>query len=244
VSEFDASAALAEIAALDAALAEPNTVQLLALLDAPKSMARLTQANLAAFELHLSSLADQEFVERLLRDPSKPANRQYVEATQHLAANYVLSAVPLLEHLRHHVTTNYPDTESRTRVQHQLGLEMGVEAYPGHVIVIRLRHMIAHRHLPTVRIVAGGEDGVFATPIIDRREVLEDTRCPRDVRRMLLELPTDELSLDHLILDDGRYVLEFAQWFFGIQALHHINELTPIARLMRRREQLVAETLA
>ena len=41
-----------------------------------------------------------------------------------------------------------------------------------------------------------------ATPVIDRRELLEDIRCPRDVRTMLLQLPTDDLSLDGLVLDE------------------------------------------
>lgn len=230
----------AELAVVDSELAEPEMVSRRVRFDGPKSMARLTAANVEAFDTHVSTLLDPNLAESLLARPHSASYVGYVERMQHLAANYFLSAVPLLEHLRAHVLANYPDKTNRTRVQFNRGFSVAVDRYDGHSVIVALRNMVAHRQLPTVRLIRGMHEEQQAVPIIDRRELLESSECKGAVRKLLQSLDRNELALDGLVLDDGRFVLEFADWFFRIEALHHSDEFMPMARLLERRERLVA----
>lgn len=234
----------AELADVNALLAGQDVIEVLARIDGSKSMARLTAANLAAFEHHVGLLGDDAFALDLLASPDSLEHHLYVERLQHLAANYFLSAVPLLEHVRNHVKRHYPDPDHQTRVQHDRGLKMAVHRYDGHNIVVRLRHMVAHRQLPTVRLVAGQHPQQRAAPTIDRRELLDDPDCKGKERKLLLSLPMDELSLDGLVLDDGRFVMEFVEWFFQIQSMHEGDAVIRIGRLRDRRERLLRELAA
>jgi hypothetical protein len=229
------------IAEIDELLSSPNSLLIRALIEGPKSMARLTYANLRAFVDCVDRLSDPEFAESLITDPHGSEHQAYVERLQHLAANYFLSAVPFLEQLERHVKANYPNEAHPTRVQHRLGLARSVKSYSGHVVVVQLRHMVAHRQLPTVRLVRSPHHEQSVAATVDRRELLADPKCRNPVRALLEGLPTDELSLDGLIRDHGDLVTEFADWFFRIQGLHHLAEILPIWKLQEERLRLVRE---
>lgn len=126
--------------------------------------------------------------------------------------------MPLLEHLKLHIETHYPDETSPVRVQHQLGLDRSVRSYDGHSVIVQLRHLVVHRQLPTVTLVRSPHLEQPAAPTIDRREILADERCRGSVRELLESLPGDVVSLDGLIRDDGHLVTTFVDWFFRIQA--------------------------
>jgi hypothetical protein len=70
----------------------------------------------------LALLADGEFSGRLLKQPETNESMAYVEQLQHGAANYVLSSVLLLEHIKHRVVTQFPDAAHKTRIQYEQGL--------------------------------------------------------------------------------------------------------------------------
>lgn len=229
---------LAELAAVDAQLAAPEVVDLLARVQGLHSMARLTAFNLSSFEEQVAQLSNASFSRQLLMEPRSQAHLQFVERLQHLMANYVLSAVPLLEHARSHVVEHYPDG-SPTRVQYERGLDMAINHDDRHKVIVQLRHQIAHRSLPAVTLIAGNHGEQVATPVIDRRPLLADRRCKGRVREILESLPMDAMSLDGLILADGSYVMEFVEWFAGIQAMHEIKALTPVGRLQQRREAIL-----
>jgi hypothetical protein len=202
------------------------------------SMARLTTANFEECLAHFEPLADPDFSRRLLDQPEAANSIAYVERLQHRAANYVLSSVLLLEHVKHHVVTKFPDPAHRTRVQHDRGLDIAVNRYEGHLVVVQLRHLIAHRALPRVRMEPGSHPEEIATPVIDRRQLLEDNKLKTGVRKILQRWPTDDISLSGLIRDDGMYVMQFVDWFAHIVAMHQIDEIVPIERLRRRRAEL------
>jgi hypothetical protein len=233
----------AEVASIDEQLAADAVTAVLTRVQGLHSMARLTAFNIAAFDEHISSLTDEAFVRSLLADPQSPAYTGFIERLTHLAHNYLLSAIPLLEHTALHVRTHYP-AGSRTRVQYERGLEMALDHSDGHRVVRQLRHHVAHRGLPPVTLVAEVHDGQFAIPVIDRRILLDDDKCRGRTRRILEGLPMDVMAFDGLILDDGHMVMEFAEWFYGIQALHALDDIMPIARLRQRREALLAELAA
>ena len=144
-----------ELAAIDEYLASTDVFETLDRVQGFHSMARLTTSNLAAFEAHLTPLADPAFAKQLLDAPTAPLSLQYVERLQHLAANYFLSAVPLLEHIKLHVEAHYPDPAHRTRVQYERGLDIAINRYSGHAVVIQLRHFVVHRALPRITMFPG-----------------------------------------------------------------------------------------
>lgn len=229
---------------IDRLLALPDAQKVVALLDGPKSMARLVNANLRDFKAHVHRLREGTLARSLVNDPFGDEHLNFVEKLQHLSANYFLSAVPFLEHLKRHVDSHYPQDTHPTRVQYRLGLDGSVSTYDGHAVVVQLRHMVAHRQLPTVRLVFSPHGEQPVAPTIDRREILADDRCGKALRTLLTSLHRDELSLDGLIRDDGRLVTEFADWFFRVQALHHRTEMMPIWRLREERERLVHQVRA
>lgn len=231
---------IARIAEIDGLLARPEAVRIQWLVDGPKSMARLTDANLRAFEAQVDRLADPPYADAIIDDPFGADHRLFVERLQHLAANYLLSAVPFLEHLELHVRTHYPDESQVPRLQYQLGLENSVRSYDGHPVVVQLRHMVVHRQLPTVTLVRSPHVQQPVAATIDRRELLADSRCRGAVRALLESLPDNEISLDGLLRDDGAHVMAFAAWFFRLQGTHHLEEIMPIWRLREERELLVA----
>lgn len=227
------------ITEIDQMLSSPQSLRIQALIEGPKSMARLTDSNLRAFLASVDRLADPQFAESIMADPHDDEHLAYVEGLQHLAANYFLSAVPFLEHLDRHVKANYPNEADPTRIQHRLGLERALLPYTGHTVVIQLRHMVVHRQLPTVRLVPSQHKEQPVAVVIDRRELLADRRCGRNVRKLLEELPTNQISLDGLIRDHGALLTEFADWFFRIQGGHHLDDILPIWKLREERLRLV-----
>ena len=229
------------IGEIDEILSSPDSLRIQALIEGPKSMARFTDFNLRSFLDAVDRLSDPQFAESLITDPHGAEHQAYVERLQHLAANYLVSAVPFLEHLDRHVMANYPNEAHPTRIQHRLGLERSVQSYSGHLVVVQLRHMVVHRQLPTVRLVRSGHHEQAVAATIHRRELLADSRCGKDVRALLEGLPMDELSLDGLIRDHGTLVTEFADWFFRIQGGHHLAEILPIWRLREERLRLVGK---
>ena len=230
---------IVELAAIDEYLASPEVFDTLDRVQGFHSMARLTTSNLATFEAHLRPLADRAFAAQLLDAPDASETLQYVERLQHLAANYFLSAVPLLEHIRLHVDTHYPDPDHPTRVQYERGLDMAINQYSGHPVVVQLRNFVAHRALPRITMLPGVHPEELATPTIDRRQILADSKVKNDLRQLLEQSDRDELSLSGLIRDDGLYVTEFVEWFAGILAMHSLDELRPIERKRQRRQQLL-----
>ena len=230
-----------ELAAIDEYLASTDVFETLDRVQGFHSMARLTTSNLAAFEAHLTPLADPAFAKQLLDAPTAPLSLQYVERLQHLAANYFLSAVPLLEHIKLHVEAHYPDPAHRTRVQYERGLDIAINRYSGHAVVIQLRHFVVHRALPRITMFPGAHPEELATPTIDRRQILADDRVKANLRQLLEQGDRDELSLSGLIRDDGLYVTQFVDWFASILAMHSLDEIGPIERKRQRRQQLLEQ---
>lgn len=241
MTDEDCEQLTVELAAIDQYLASADVFETLDRVQGFHSMARLTTSNLAAFEAHLRPLADPAFAEQLLNASAAPLSLRYVERVQHLAANYFLSAVPLLEHIKLHVETHYPDPAHRTRIQHERGLDIAINRYSGHAVVIQLRHFVVHRALPRVTMFPGAHPEELATPTIDRRQILADNRIRTDLRQVLEPGDRDELSLSGLIRDDGLYVTQFVDWFAAILAMHSLDEIKPIERKRQRRQQLLDE---
>lgn len=230
-----------ELTAIDEYLASAEVFEKLDRVQGFHSMARLTTSNLADFEAHLTPLATPAFAKQLLDAPTAPLSLQYVERLQHLAANYFLSAVPLLEHIKLHVDAHYPDPANRTRVQYERGLDISINQYSGHLVVIQLRHFVLHRALPRITMFPGAHHEELATPTIDRRQILADGRVKANLRQLLEQGDSDELSLSGLIRDDGRYVTQFVEWFALILAMHSLDVIGPIERKRQRRQQLLEQ---
>jgi hypothetical protein len=243
MDQAEREAIKAEVAYIDEHLAADAVTTVLTRVQGLHSMARLTAFNLAAVDEHVSSLSDESFARSLLADLQSPSYLAFVERFTHLAHNYLLSAIPLLEHTAIHVRTHYP-AGSQAHTQYERGLDMALDHSEVHKVVRQLRHHVAHRGLPPVTLVAQVHDGQFATPVISRRILLDDDKCGGAARRILEGLPMDIMALDGLLLDHGLMVLQFAEWFFGVQALHSLDDIMPIARLQQRREALLAELAA
>lgn len=70
---------VAEIDEIDRQLALPAAARVQLLIEGPKSMARLTDANLRAFEAHVDRLTDPDFAEAIINDRFGQPNRLFVE---------------------------------------------------------------------------------------------------------------------------------------------------------------------
>ncbi len=110
--------------------------------------------------------------------------------------------------------------------------------YQGHLVVRQIRHLIAHRALPRIRMIPGQHREERATPVMDRKQLLEDKKLKLPLRQVLDELPSDDISVSGLVRDDGRFVLGFVDWFAQILALHEIENLGPVGRLIAQRDEL------
>lgn len=229
----------AELASVEEQLVSDTVGDVLTRVQGLHSMARLTEFNIAAFEDQLRVLSNEEYASSLVANPRASESTAFIDRLRHLGHNYLLSAIPFLEHAALHVKTHYA-IESATTAEYQRCLAFTLDLSDSHKIVRQLRHHSAHRGLPMVTLLPMVRGELIAMPVIDRRILLADNRCQGDTRRILMALPVDPIPFDTLILNDGRMVMEFAEWFFGIQALHALDELKPIDRLERRRDALLA----